>query len=120
MRLFRILVWLITGAVSSLAADSCFTIHGRAHLYGGDGQLRIWRVGTQHEFTPDESTWAQVEGWLQSGVKESDRKRYAIPVSMLNLFADFSVCPVELFKAGSVQKARIVSATHRRYVPVPD
>jgi hypothetical protein len=32
------------------AADSCFTIHGRAHLYGGDGQLRIWHVGTHHDF----------------------------------------------------------------------
>jgi hypothetical protein len=41
MRLFRILVSLFTGVVSSLAADACFTIHGRAHFYGGDGQLRI-------------------------------------------------------------------------------
>lgn len=120
MRSFRILIWLIAGAVSSLAADACFTIHGRAHFYGGDGQLRIWHVGTHHEFEPDESTWAQVEGWLESGVNESDRKRYAIPVSLLNLFADFSVCPIEPFKTGSVQKARIVSATHRRYVRIPD
>ena len=114
------LVWLIAGAVSPLVADSCFTIHGRAHFYGGDGQLRIWHVGTHHEFEPDESTWAQVESWLEAGVKESDRKRYAIPMSMLNLFADFSVCPVEPFKKGSVQKARIVSATHRRYVRLAD
>lgn len=77
-------------------------------------------MGTHHEFEPDKSTWAHVQSWLESGVKESDKKRYAIPVSMINLFADFSVCPVEPFKPGSVQKARIVSATHRRYVPVPD
>lgn len=120
MRLFRILVWLFAGALSANAAGACFTIHGRAHLYGGDGQLRIWHIGTHHEFEPDESTWAQVESWLESGVKEADRKRYAIPASMLNLFADFSVCPVEPFKAGSVQKARIVSAIHRHYVPVPN
>jgi hypothetical protein len=28
-------------ALPSQAADACFTIHGRAHFYGDDGQLRI-------------------------------------------------------------------------------
>ncbi|HVY93062.1 MAG TPA: hypothetical protein VHA14_09950 [Bryobacteraceae bacterium] len=114
------LVFLLLGAaLPSQAADACFTIHGRAHLYGGDGQLRIWHIGTHHEFEPDESTWAKVESWLEAGVKESDRNRYASPASMLNLFADFLICPTEPFKAGSVQKAKILSATHRHYVPVP-
>src|SRR6185437_10323015 len=98
MRPLRIFVWLFTAALSLQAADSCFAIHGRAHFYGGDGQLRIWHVGTHHEFEPDKSTWTQVKGWLESGVKDGDRKRYAIPVSMIDLFADFSVCPVEPYK----------------------
>jgi hypothetical protein len=118
MRRFGIFVLLFTAAISLRAADSCFTIHGRAHYYAGDGQLRIWHIGTHHEFEPDESTWERVKGWLESGVTEADRKRYAIPVSMIDLFADFSVCPVEEYKAGSVQKARIVSAAHRRYAPM--
>jgi hypothetical protein len=96
------------------------TFHGRAHLYGGDGQLRIWRIGTHHEFQPDESTWEQVVAWLEAGVRPQDRNTINTisPTSMLYLFADFTVCPVEPFKKGSVQSARIVSATHRRYVPV--
>ena len=101
------------------AADSCFTIHGRAHLYGGDGQLRIWHVGTHHDFEPDASSWAKVETWLEAGVKDSAKSRVATPpASSVYLFADFLICPTEPFKKGSVQRAKIVSAQHRRYVPV--
>lgn len=120
LRILPLLVLLLLGtAFSSQAAESCITIHGRAHFYGGDGQLRIWHIGTHHEFEPDESSWARVESWVEAGVKDSEKKRYASPASMLNLFADFVVCPTEPFKAGSVQKAKIMSATHRHYVPVP-
>ena len=105
-------------ALQLQAGEACFTIHGRAHLYGGDGQLRVWRIGTHHDYTPDESSWARVVSWLEAGVKEPDKTRYASPASMLNLFADFLICPTEPFKEGSVQQAKIVRAQHRRYVPV--
>lgn len=113
------LVFLTFGiAVPLRAAESCFTIHGRAHLYGGDGQLRIWHVGTHHDYEPDESSWARVESWIEAGVKDPDKSRYAAPASYVNLFADFLICPTEPFKKGSVQRAKVVSAQHRHYVPV--
>lgn len=118
IRLLVLGLFLFVIAAPSEASDACFTVHGRAHLYGGDGQLRIWRVGTHHEYEPDESSWATVEGWLEAGVKESGKSHSASPASLLYLFADFRICPTEPFKKGSVQKAKVVSAEHRRYVPV--
>ena|SRR5579863_2062365 len=113
------LLLLVFGIIFPLrAAESCFTIHGRAHLYGGDGQLRIWRIGTNHEYEPDDTSWARVESWLEAGVKDSDKSKYASPASYLNLFADFLICPTEPFKKGSVQRAKVVSSQHRHYVPV--
>jgi hypothetical protein len=57
------LLCLLFGATYRLqAAESCLTVHGRAHLSGGDGQLRIWHIGTHHEYEPDESSWAMVAG----------------------------------------------------------
>ncbi len=91
-------------------------IHGRAHLYGGDGQLRIWHIGTHHEYEPDETSWRTVEKWLDAGVKDSDKANYAWPASAVDLFADFLICPTEPFKNGSVQRAKVKSASHRRYV----
>lgn len=114
-------VWLLLPLAFALplrAGDACFTIHGRAHLYGGDGQLRIWHVGTHHDYEPDDSSRARVEQWLMAGVKEPEKSRLASPASWVNLFADFVICPVEPFKKGSVQKAKVVSAEHRHYVPV--
>lgn len=95
----------------------CLTLHGRAYLYGGDGQLRIWHIGTHHDFAPDETSSQRVEGWLEAGVKPGDRDKYASPASMLYLYADSEVCPVEPFKKESVQSARILSARHRVYRP---
>jgi len=103
--------------VALQAADPCMMIHGRAHLYGGDGQLRIWHVGTRHDYKPDESSWARVQEWLEAGVKDSAKANYASPASAVYLFADFVVCPAEPFKKGSVQKAKIISAQHRHYRP---
>jgi hypothetical protein len=92
------------------------TIHGRAHLYGGDGQLRIWHVGTRHDYEPDESSWRRVQGWLEAGVKDSDKANYASPASTVYLFADFLLCPTEAYRNGAVQRARVISVYHRRYV----
>ncbi len=96
------------------------TIHGRAHYYGGDGQLRIWHFGTHHEYEPDESSWDRVMGWLLAGVRISDRPKYASPESSVYLFGDFQICPTEPFKKGSVQRAEVRSVSHRRYVPAKE
>jgi hypothetical protein len=106
--------------VPSSATESCPTIHGRAHLYGGDGQLRIWQIGTHHEYEPDDSSWERVRGWLDAGVTEAERSLYASPASTVDLYADFVICPTRPFRAGSVQKAKVKSATHRRYVKLTE
>jgi hypothetical protein len=105
-----------SASVRLQAAEACFTIHGRAHYHSGDGNLRIWHIGTHHDFEPDTSSFARVESWIEAGVKEPAKSQSATPLSSVDLFADFLICPTEPFKKGSVQKAKFISAQHRRYV----
>jgi hypothetical protein len=56
--------------------------------------------------------------WLLDGVKPADRKNYAAPESAVDLYADFLICPTEPLKKGSVQPAKILKASHRRYIRV--
>ena len=113
---FVVLLCLILGTSCQLrAAEGCMAIHGRARFYSGDGQLRIWHIGTHHEYEPDESSWDTVMGWLEAGVKKSERANYYIPASVVDLFADFEVCPTEPLRNGAVQHARVKSASHRHY-----
>ena len=116
MRTPVLLCLMLVSVLPTYATERCRVIHGRAHLYGGDGQLRIWHIGTHHEYTPDKSSRSQVEGWLEAGVKDTDKAKYASPASEVDLFADFLICPKEPFKEGSVQRAKVRSASHRRYV----
>ena len=97
------------------ATDPCKLIRGRAHLYGGDGRVRIWEVGTHHEYEPDGSSRDTVVKWLEAGVTEAEFAKYTSAPSMVYLYADYLVCPTEPFRKGSVQKAEIKTATHRRY-----
>ncbi len=100
------------------ASDGCMIVHGRVSLSGADLQLRLWRVGTHHEYEPDDSSWNRVIGWLNAGVSKSDKEAYAIPASSVFLFADFKLCPTEGFKDGQVQRAHVVSMKHPRYLPI--
>ena len=118
MRTIVLLCLALIAALQMHAAEPCMTIHGRAVYYGGDGQLRIWHIGTHHEYEPDESSWDRVIGWLEAGIKDSDKSNYASPASAVYLFGDFLVCPTEPFKKGSVQEATIKTVSHRHYVPV--
>ena len=116
MRILAAICLLVGVAFSLHAQNGCMTIHGRAHLYGGDLQLRIWHIGTHHDFEPAGDSWVRVIDWLNEGTTRSERQEYNIPSTAVDLFADFVVCPTEPFKQGSVQKAKVLSATHRRYV----
>jgi len=110
---------LIVAASCSLhAAENCQTIHGRANYYGGDGQLRIWHIGTHHEYEPDESSEDKVLGWLLAGVKPAERQNYASPASAVYLYGDFLVCPTEPFKKGAVQVAKVKTVSRRHYVRI--
>ena len=112
-----LLVCVIAAAGSrAYATENCVTIHGRAHYYCGDANLRIWHIGTHPEFEPDESSFDHVIEWLEAGVKESAKQELARPDGTVNLYADFLVCPTEPFKKGAVQHAVFKSATNRRYV----
>lgn len=118
IRWLALLAFSFGMALPLQAAEPCMTIHGRAHYYGGDGQLRIWHIGTHHEYEPDATSWNRVLGWISAGVKPSDRSKYASPESMVNLFGDFLICPTEPFKKGSVQRAKVKCVTHRHYVQI--
>jgi hypothetical protein len=111
-----LLLLLFTASNQLKAAEPCTTIHGRLHFYGGDGQLRIWHIGTHHEFTPDGESWDRVIGWLIDGVRPSERVDYVTPAIAVDLYGDFLICPTESLLKGAVQHAKVVSVSHRRYV----
>ena len=116
MRAFVVICLLVIAACRVQAEEMCTTIHGRAHYYGGDGQLRIWQIGTHHDYTPDDSSRGAVIGWLEAGVTKFERGHLAGPDSAIYLFADFEICPIEPFRKGFVQRARVKSASNRHYV----
>lgn len=115
-----LLVCILAATALQGAAEKCEVIHGRAHYYCGDGNLRIWQIGTHHEFEPDSSSWERVTHWLDTATTEAEKKKYACPVGQVYLYADFLICPTEPFRKGAVQHAVVKSATHRRYVHLPD
>ena len=119
-RLILALGLLVIVVLPAFASEPCTVLHGRAHLYGGDGQLRIWHIGTHHEYEPDSSSWDTVMEWLEAGVPDSEKSQNASPASAVYLFADFLICPTEPFRKGSVQPAQVKSASHRHYVRIPD
>ena len=115
MRILLLLYFAVVTVFPAQAAEACKTIHGCAHRNGGDGQVRIWHIGTHHEYEPDESSWQQVEKWLEAGVTDSERAKYASPVSEVYLYADFLICPIEPFRRGAVQRAKVKRAVRRHY-----
>jgi hypothetical protein len=117
LRVVAIMFFVAMFASSISAQEPCRVIHGRAHKYS-DGPLRIWHIGTHHDFQPDESSWQRVEAWLEAGIAPYDKRTSATPLSTLDLYADFLICPTESFKKGAVQSAMVKSATRRRYVRV--
>jgi hypothetical protein len=116
MRQLRLIAALLIFPLSASAADTCMVIHGRAHYYAGDANLRIWHIGTHHEYEPDTTTFTRVMAWLTEGTTKGDLKRFASPESNLMLYGDFTVCPTEPFRQGSAQHAKIISLKNRTYV----
>ena len=108
---------LILTAASAHAAEPCQTIHGRAIYYSADGQLRLWHIGTHHEFEPDnsqantETSWDKIMHLLKAGDDS--------PAAGSNnaLYGDFVVCPTQPYHQGAVQPAIIRSMSHLRVVP---
>ena len=86
MRTLELLCWLFGATYRLQEAEFCLTIQGRAHVYVGDGQLRIWLIGSHHEYEPDVSCWATVAGWLEAGVEKSERDEFASSSAASGLF----------------------------------
>ncbi len=118
MRNAILILLLLFASCALWAAQPCETIYARLHYYGGDGQLRLWHIGTHHEFTPDDSSWNVVHDWLTEGVRRSERENYADAAIAVDLYGDFVICPTEPFRKGAVQHAKVIAVSHRRYVKV--
>jgi hypothetical protein len=110
-------ICLFFSALTASAAQPCQTFHGRAHFYAGDGQFRIWHIGTHHEFEPDPDSHDHGASWdpIIKLLKAGDESAGA--ASRNDLFADFEVCPTEPLRKGAVQRAIVRKMTHVRVVP---
>ena len=117
MRIAPTLAILLTLSTPAFAAEPCQTIHGRDIYYSADGQLRLWHIGTHHEFEPDAyqgntaSSWDKIITLLKAGDTS--------PAAGSNnaLYGDFVVCPTKPYHEGAVQPATIRSMSHLRVVP---
>ena len=108
-----VLILLAMAGVTGSSEEPCLEIHGRAHLYQGDGQLRIWHIGTHHEFVPaDDASSALLRRYLESAEDwQAAQSRY--------LFADFTLCPTEPYTQGSVQTAVISKIRNAKVIVRP-
>jgi hypothetical protein len=122
MRLVLPLALLLLVAARSspcLATERCQAFYGRMVLYPADGQLRLWHIGTHHEFQPEYTgsdggaSWDKAVDLLKAG------NEAAGAAGDNTLYADFVVCPTEPLRKGWVQSATIRSMSHIHVVPRP-
>ena len=96
---------------TALALEPCRQVHGRARLYTADGQLRIWQIGSHHEFEPaDKASWGKLQNIMLP---------HGVSGTQYDLYADFTLCPTKPFKGGSVQPAIVKGIQHKRLVSWP-
>ena len=99
---------LLVNPARSWSVEPCREIHGRAVLHRGDGFFAIWHIGTHHVFFPaDKGSADLVCSYFDCG--SIDRE----PA----LFADFTVCPTEPYKAGAAQPVIVKRVQHPHVVP---
>lgn len=106
-----LLIFLACSVPKASVMEPCVQIHGRARLYTADGQLRIWHIGTHHEFEPlDKASWYKLLViLLPKGVSGTQ----------YDLFADFTHCPTQPFKQGWVRPAEVRVTLHEHVIPWP-
>jgi len=106
MQSFKFRLFVLALMASSMHAETCRRIHGRAIWYRGDGFFEIWHIGTHHIFFPaDGSSSDLICKYFDC---ESGNRQ---PV----LFADFTVCPTLPYKLGAAQPA-IVKEVNQAHV----
>jgi hypothetical protein len=101
------------------AAEPCQTFHGRARYYPGDGQLRIWRIGTHHTFMPSdrEDQDFGVDGWDKVIALINRGNPHPNLPAEQQVFATFTVCPIEPLTKGASQRAAVTAIHHAVTVP---
>ena len=115
--ILAVFLLLIDASPACLAAEPCQAFHGRITFYSGDGQLRLWHIGTHHEFEPDYwgsdggISWDRAVKLLKAGNESAGAASDNV------LYADFVVCPTKALRKGWVQPAIIRSMKHVRVVP---
>jgi hypothetical protein len=97
-------------------ASACVTIHGRLQCGNGTPALRLWHIGTTHEFGIYSGVNAEKRDPLDNEhpqLPEVLQKRYEVPNPFeLRIYADFEVCPLEPHIPGHMQAACVESANH--------
>jgi len=97
-------------------ASACVIIHGRLQYGNGTPALRLWHIGTNHEF-------GIFSGVNAEKLDPLDNEHPQLPANLRKvfdgpnpfgptIFANFEVCPLEPHIAGRMQAACIESATH--------
>ena len=104
MRIPSTLATLLLITSYAFATEPCQRIRGRAILYLGDGQFRLWHVGTHHEFALGEND----ESWNVLAKYMKDANGVATNV----VFVDFLVCPTAPLVKGAAQPAVVKSLSH--------
>lgn len=93
------------------SVEPCRVIPGRATYATGNGQFRIWHVGTDHTFRPDDLRTADNADFSPSWEKVFDLLaadgRQPEVFGHNQLFADFLICPTEPFRRGASQAAQV-------------
>jgi len=97
-------------------ASACVTIHGRLQYGNGTPALRLWHIGTSHEFGIFSGLNAEKRDPLDNEhpqLPANLRKVFDVPNPFEQaIFADFEVCPLEPHTSGHMQAACIESAAH--------
>jgi hypothetical protein len=97
-------------------ASACVIIHGRLQYGNGTPALRLWHIGTNHEFGIFSGVNAEKRDPL-------DNDHPQLPANLEQvfdgpnpfgptIFADFEVCPLEPYISRHMQAACIESAAH--------
>ena len=97
-------------------AHSCFSLHGRLRYGNGTPALRLWQIGTTHNF-------GILSGLNAEKLNPLDNDHPRLPENIdrlyidqnpfqVTIYADFEVCPLEPHIPGHMQAACIESATH--------
>ena len=94
-------------------ATTCFWTHGRLQEYEGTPAYRLWKIGTRHLFGiySGPSAWRGNRLAIDNEDPEfPSNLRKLVQSGLVQVFADFEVCPLEPERPGSIQAACIESA----------